>query len=170
MSNNLPPGWEAKWSAPHNRYHYVNHTTKTTQWEKPAAPRFQPKPATSLPSGWEAKWSAPHGWYYYVNHNTQKTQWEAPKQTNVTFSSQTTTQHSMRQTTGGTAYNISVSSESLMAEDEDEDTESKHKDQTVKLQQIYLSFVDDANHGFISFLKNNHTCHLFISFWNSRYR
>ena len=162
MSNNLPPGWEAKWSAPHNRYYYVNHGTKTTQWERPAAPRAQPKPPTSLPPGWQAKWSSPHGRYYYVNHNTKTTQWEAPK---VTFSSQTTTQHSMRQTTGGTAYNISaVSSES--AEDEDEENneangkfkwnnQAIHKEQTDKLQQIYLSFVDDGNQGFISYLKNN---------------
>lgn len=35
----LPPGWEQKKSAT-GRYYYVDHTTKTTQWERPAMRLF----------------------------------------------------------------------------------------------------------------------------------
>ncbi|XP_039270179.2 uncharacterized protein LOC120344918 [Styela clava] len=33
----LPPGWEAKWDPGSSRWFYINHATKTTQWEAPVA-------------------------------------------------------------------------------------------------------------------------------------
>jgi len=35
MSEGMPPGWEAKWDARIGRWYYVNHSTRTTQWEDP---------------------------------------------------------------------------------------------------------------------------------------
>ena len=31
----LPPGWSAKFDQRMNRWYYINHAAKTTQWEKP---------------------------------------------------------------------------------------------------------------------------------------
>lgn len=33
--NNLPPGWEMRWEPNAQRYYYVNHVEKVTQWEPP---------------------------------------------------------------------------------------------------------------------------------------
>jgi len=35
MSKGMPPGWEAKWHPHYSRWYYVNHSTRTTQWEDP---------------------------------------------------------------------------------------------------------------------------------------
>lgn len=99
----LPPGWEEKRDATGRRY-YVNHTTRTTQWERPTRstnagrtstseslrPRTQSTgsqssspastPTTSssrLPQGWEERVDA-NGRTYYVNHNSRTTQWDRP--------------------------------------------------------------------------------------------
>lgn len=91
MSNNLPPNWEAKWSAQHNRYYYVNHATKATQWQKPepavtmSSFSSNTTNTSSLPPNWEAKWSAQHNRYYYVNHVTKLTQWQKPESSQVRF-------------------------------------------------------------------------------------
>eukprot|EP00040_Diaphanoeca_grandis_P012617 m.63917 g.63917 ORF g.63917 m.63917 type:complete len:160 (+) comp23362_c3_seq2:125-604(+) len=34
----LPPGWEARLDKQSNKLYYINHTTKTTSWEKPTLP------------------------------------------------------------------------------------------------------------------------------------
>lgn len=84
MSSNLPPGWEAKWSAQHSRYYYVNHNTKKTQWTKPEPVVQQTFGGnTGLPTGWEAKWSEQYKRYYYVDHATKKTQWTKPELTSA---------------------------------------------------------------------------------------
>ena len=44
MSNELPPGWSAKFDPRMNRWYYINHNTKTTQWEKPVAQESSPYP------------------------------------------------------------------------------------------------------------------------------
>ena len=36
-STDLPEGWEAR-STTTGRYYYVNHHTRSTQWQKPTAP------------------------------------------------------------------------------------------------------------------------------------
>ncbi|XP_019628999.1 PREDICTED: NEDD4-like E3 ubiquitin-protein ligase WWP1 isoform X2 [Branchiostoma belcheri] len=62
----LPPGWETRID-PHGRAYYVDHTTRTTTWERP-----QP-----LPPGWERRVD-PRGRVYYVDHNTRTTTWQRP--------------------------------------------------------------------------------------------
>lgn len=63
----LPAGWEAK-KSPQGRTYFVNHVTKSTQWN-------DPRP---LPAGWEEKTDANHR-TYYVNHVGKTTQWEDPR-------------------------------------------------------------------------------------------
>uniref|UniRef100_A0A2C9JRW3 E3 ubiquitin-protein ligase n=1 Tax=Biomphalaria glabrata TaxID=6526 RepID=A0A2C9JRW3_BIOGL len=63
----LPPGWEQH-TDPSGRLYYVNHTTRTTQWNRPVE---------LLPLGWEERTDA-NGRFYYVNHTTRTTQWERP--------------------------------------------------------------------------------------------
>lgn len=48
MSNAMPPGWEAKWDPRIGRWYYVNHSTRTTQWEDPRlqAPQRPQTPQT----------------------------------------------------------------------------------------------------------------------------
>ena len=82
-SSGLPPNWEAKIDPGSGKMYYVNHTTKVTQWERPAAPASASTPApapaaASLPLDWEAKVDPTSGKTYYVNHKTKVTQWERP--------------------------------------------------------------------------------------------
>ncbi|CAN0103355.1 unnamed protein product, partial [Ectocarpus fasciculatus] len=75
----LPPGWSAKTTATGNVY-YENHVTKTTSWERPAAPAgpvAHASPPASLPPGWSAKTTST-GAVYYENHRTKTTSWERP--------------------------------------------------------------------------------------------
>ncbi|KAK3734003.1 hypothetical protein QZH41_009848 [Actinostola sp. cb2023] len=62
----LPPGWESRVD-PHGRIYYVDHTSRTTAWERP-----QP-----LPVGWERRTDS-RGRTYYVDHNTRTTTWQRP--------------------------------------------------------------------------------------------
>ncbi|ERL86970.1 hypothetical protein D910_04373 [Dendroctonus ponderosae] len=62
----LPPGWEMRFDTYGRRY-YVDHTTRSTSWERP-----QP-----LPQGWELR-RDPRGRVYYVDHNTRTTTWQRP--------------------------------------------------------------------------------------------
>ncbi|KAH9492348.1 neural precursor cell expressed, developmentally down-regulated [Bulinus truncatus] len=65
----LPPGWEQQ-TDPSGRVYYVNHTTRTTQWNRPTE-------SSSLPEGWEERTDA-NGRFYYVNHHSRSTQWDRP--------------------------------------------------------------------------------------------
>lgn len=67
----LPPGWEMRYDQFGRRY-YVDHTTRSTTWERP-------KP---LPTGWEAR-RDPRGRVYYVDHNTRTTTWQRPTVENI---------------------------------------------------------------------------------------
>ncbi|XP_042236301.1 E3 ubiquitin-protein ligase Su(dx)-like isoform X2 [Homarus americanus] len=67
----LPPGWEMRYDQYGRRY-YVDHTTRSTTWERP-------KP---LPAGWEAR-RDPRGRVYYVDHNTRTTTWQRPTVENI---------------------------------------------------------------------------------------
>ncbi|XP_065675179.1 E3 ubiquitin-protein ligase Itchy isoform X2 [Hydra vulgaris] len=62
----LPPGWERRVDQ-YNRVYYVDHTTRSTLWERP-------KP---LPAGWEMRVDG-RGRTYYVDHNTRTTTWQRP--------------------------------------------------------------------------------------------
>jgi hypothetical protein len=95
----VPPGWEKKVDPSSGRPFYVNHSTKTTQWEPPtgagvipaayvaqaaaipvaaaAAPHGAP-PAGNLPPGWEMKVDPATGDPFYINHKTKVTQWQHP--------------------------------------------------------------------------------------------
>lgn len=63
----IPPGWEIKYTADRKKY-YVDHNTKTTQWERPDMP---------LPPGWEQRQDC-NGKVYYMDHNTRTTTWQRP--------------------------------------------------------------------------------------------
>lgn len=62
----LPAGWEQRVD-PHGRIYYVDHTSKTTAWERPRP----------LPPGWERRTDS-RGRTYYVDHNTRTTTWQRP--------------------------------------------------------------------------------------------
>ncbi|KAF1769544.1 hypothetical protein GCK72_001361 [Caenorhabditis remanei] len=64
----LPEGWEMRFDQ-YGRKYYVDHTTKSTTWERPST---QP-----LPQGWEMR-RDPRGRVYYVDHNTRTTTWQRP--------------------------------------------------------------------------------------------
>ena len=64
----LPEGWEIRFDQ-YGRKYYVDHTTKSTTWERPSS--------TPLPSGWEMR-RDPRGRVYYVDHNTRTTTWQRP--------------------------------------------------------------------------------------------
>jgi len=99
----LPPGWEMA-KAPNAQIYFMNHITKTTQWEDPrkaiqqqmlnqlngtASPRssavsspvpdgqggLQPGP---LPQGWEQS-VTPEGEVYFIHHVTKRTTWYDPR-------------------------------------------------------------------------------------------
>ncbi|VDD88272.1 unnamed protein product [Enterobius vermicularis] len=64
----LPEGWELRFDV-YGRKYYVDHTTKSTTWERPTN--------NPLPSGWEMR-RDPRGRVYYVDHNTRTTTWQRP--------------------------------------------------------------------------------------------
>lgn len=63
----LPHGWESE-RTPDGQVYFLNHLTKTTQWEDPRI----------LPKGWE-QGVTPEGEIYFIDHNTQRTQWHDPR-------------------------------------------------------------------------------------------
>ncbi|CAM9261639.1 unnamed protein product [Pylaiella littoralis] len=104
----LPPDWEAK-SLPDGRVVYINHVTKTTQWNKPQVVAAKPDQAsdkvtsdffssTPFSNAGSARqdssraddeeeelpsgWSAittPTGEVYYLNHANKSTTWDKPR-------------------------------------------------------------------------------------------
>lgn len=102
----LPPGWE-KAKTPTGQVYFMNHITKTTQWEDPrkqqplnaSLPQINttsselqppttspPSPSRSdsedlgpLPEGWE-QGKTDSGEVYYINHVEKKTTWFDPRQ------------------------------------------------------------------------------------------
>ena len=97
----LPPGWEAT-KTPSGQIYFMNHITKTTQWEDPRiqmqqqatldsqahqqaqAHLMQQQPSGAgnnlapLPQGWEQGVTR-DGEVYFINHNTKKTTWYDPR-------------------------------------------------------------------------------------------
>ena len=67
-STMLPGGWEARQDRT-GRLYFVNHNTKSTQWE-------DPRP---LPLGWEVKYDERLKRKYYVDHNSKTTAWTDPR-------------------------------------------------------------------------------------------
>uniref|UniRef100_A0ABM5EUN2 E3 ubiquitin-protein ligase n=2 Tax=Pogona vitticeps TaxID=103695 RepID=A0ABM5EUN2_9SAUR len=70
----LPPGWEKRQD--NGRVYYVNHNTRTTQWEDPRTQGMIQEPA--LPAGWEMKYTNEQV-RYFVDHNTRTTTFKDPR-------------------------------------------------------------------------------------------
>ena len=84
----LPPGWEETRTQDGQLY-YMNHITKSTQWEDPRVtePRGQSNghlpqigggPNGPLPNGWE-QGVTNEGEIYFIDHQTHRTQWHDPR-------------------------------------------------------------------------------------------
>uniref|UniRef100_A0A4W3JNK0 E3 ubiquitin-protein ligase n=1 Tax=Callorhinchus milii TaxID=7868 RepID=A0A4W3JNK0_CALMI len=70
----LVPGWEKRQD--NGRVYFVNHNTRTTQWEDPRTQgMIQESP---LPPGWEMKYTS-EGVRYFVDHNTRSTTFKDPR-------------------------------------------------------------------------------------------
>ncbi|KAK4476301.1 hypothetical protein MN116_001503 [Schistosoma mekongi] len=66
----LPPGWERRFDKSTQKYYFVNHKCKITQWEDPrerGMDETQP-----LPPGWEKRYTA-QGQRFFIDHNTHTT-------------------------------------------------------------------------------------------------
>uniref|UniRef100_H2RZZ8 E3 ubiquitin-protein ligase n=1 Tax=Takifugu rubripes TaxID=31033 RepID=H2RZZ8_TAKRU len=71
----LPPGWERRVDS-NDRVYFVNHNTKTTQWEDPRTQGLQNE--DPLPEGWEIRYTR-EGVRYFVDHNTRTTTFSDPR-------------------------------------------------------------------------------------------
>ncbi|KAM8822887.1 NEDD4-like E3 ubiquitin-protein ligase WWP1 isoform 1-T2 [Spinachia spinachia] len=71
----LPPGWERRVDS-NDRVYFVNHSTKTTQWEDPRTQGLQNE--DPLPEGWEIRYTR-EGVRYFVDHNTRTTTFSDPR-------------------------------------------------------------------------------------------
>ncbi|KRZ73627.1 NEDD4-like E3 ubiquitin-protein ligase WWP2 [Trichinella papuae] len=100
----LPEGWERRQDPASGRFYYLNHNTRTTQWEHPLqsnsiaswmgywlhfrryyidhntmSTTWERPINVPLPQGWELRYD-PFGRVYYVDHNTRTTTWQRPTQ------------------------------------------------------------------------------------------
>ncbi|XP_073406647.1 NEDD4-like E3 ubiquitin-protein ligase WWP1 isoform X1 [Dendrobates tinctorius] len=71
----LPPGWERRVDST-DRVYFVNHNTKTTQWEDPRTQGLQNE--DPLPEGWEIRYTR-EGVKYFVDHNLKTTTFSDPR-------------------------------------------------------------------------------------------
>ncbi|KAK0141817.1 NEDD4-like E3 ubiquitin-protein ligase WWP1 [Merluccius polli] len=72
----LPPGWAERRVDSNDRVYFVNHNTKTTQWEDPRTQGLQNE--EPLPEGWEIRYTR-EGVRYFVDHNTRTTTFNDPR-------------------------------------------------------------------------------------------
>uniref|UniRef100_A0A7N8XH25 E3 ubiquitin-protein ligase n=1 Tax=Mastacembelus armatus TaxID=205130 RepID=A0A7N8XH25_9TELE len=70
----LPPGWEKRQD--NGRVYFVNHNTRTTQWDDPRTQGMIKE--HPLPPGWEMKYTA-EGVRYFVDHNLRTTTFKDPR-------------------------------------------------------------------------------------------
>ncbi|XP_053569048.1 E3 ubiquitin-protein ligase Itchy homolog [Bombina bombina] len=71
----LPNGWEKRTDL-NGRVYFVNHSTRTTQWEDPRSQgQLNEKP---LPEGWEMRFTV-DGVPYFVDHNRRTTTYIDPR-------------------------------------------------------------------------------------------
>uniref|UniRef100_A0A3B4B9G6 E3 ubiquitin-protein ligase n=1 Tax=Periophthalmus magnuspinnatus TaxID=409849 RepID=A0A3B4B9G6_9GOBI len=70
----LPPGWEKRQD--NGRMYFVNHNTRTTQWDDPRTQGLVKE--HPLPPGWEMKYT-PEGVRYFVDHNSRTTTFKDPR-------------------------------------------------------------------------------------------
>jgi len=76
----LEEPWEAKKQPNTGRCYYVNHRTKTSQWEDPRT--FGLELTLRPPDGWQAT-TASDGTRYFINHTTKRTSWDPWQAENV---------------------------------------------------------------------------------------
>ncbi|XP_061678288.1 NEDD4-like E3 ubiquitin-protein ligase WWP2 isoform X4 [Syngnathoides biaculeatus] len=70
----LPHGWEKRQD--NGRMYFVNHNTRTTQWDDPRTQGMIKE--HPLPPGWEMKYTA-EGVRYFVDHNSRTTTFKDPR-------------------------------------------------------------------------------------------
>uniref|UniRef100_A0A3Q2R1B7 E3 ubiquitin-protein ligase n=1 Tax=Fundulus heteroclitus TaxID=8078 RepID=A0A3Q2R1B7_FUNHE len=70
----LPAGWEKRQD--NGRVYFVNHNTRTTQWDDPRTQGMIKE--HPLPPGWEMKYTA-EGVRYFVDHNSRTTTFKDPR-------------------------------------------------------------------------------------------
>ncbi|ODQ65142.1 HECT-domain-containing protein [Nadsonia fulvescens var. elongata DSM 6958] len=91
--NELPAGWEQRYT-PEGRPYFVDHSTRTTTWVDPRRQQYirmyapntsgvsvQQQPVSQLgplPSGWEMRLTNTAR-VYFVDHNTKTTTWDDPR-------------------------------------------------------------------------------------------
>lgn len=68
LANGLPALWDVRKDRT-GRIYYINHVTKSTQWN-------DPRP---FPEGWERKFDEARKLPYFVNHRAKSTQWQDPR-------------------------------------------------------------------------------------------
>uniref|UniRef100_A0A8C4QCQ3 E3 ubiquitin-protein ligase n=1 Tax=Eptatretus burgeri TaxID=7764 RepID=A0A8C4QCQ3_EPTBU len=71
----LPDGWEKRVENS-GRVYFVNHNTRTTQWEDPRTQGIVSE--EPLPEGWEMRYTN-EGVRYFVDHNTRTTTFQDPR-------------------------------------------------------------------------------------------
>lgn len=71
----LPENWERRWK--NNRFYFINHKTKTTQWEDP---RIQGRVGEGpLPDGWDMA-TTEEGVRYFIDHKNKTTTFQDPRE------------------------------------------------------------------------------------------
>nr|CAB3267777.1 NEDD4-like E3 ubiquitin-protein ligase WWP1 [Phallusia mammillata] len=71
----LPKGWEQRTEA-NGRAYFVNHNTRTTQWEDPRTQGMVNE--APIPPGWEMQYTD-EGVRYFVDHNKKTTTFQDPR-------------------------------------------------------------------------------------------
>lgn len=82
----LPDGWERRLDSSQQRAYFINHRTRTTQWEDPRTQGALSMSAADeeyvskepLPANWEVK-STAEGRTYFVDHNNKITTYDDPR-------------------------------------------------------------------------------------------
>uniref|UniRef100_A0AAY4DF15 E3 ubiquitin-protein ligase n=1 Tax=Denticeps clupeoides TaxID=299321 RepID=A0AAY4DF15_9TELE len=73
----VPPSARTEKRQDNGRVYFVNHNTRTTQWEDPRTQGMIQEPP--LPPGWEMKYTT-EGVRYFVDHNSRTTTFKDPRQ------------------------------------------------------------------------------------------
>ncbi|EMD32209.1 hypothetical protein CERSUDRAFT_118840 [Gelatoporia subvermispora B] len=79
-SEDLPEGWEERYTPAGNRY-FVDHNTRSTSWVDPRIRTASGKTLAELgplPDGWEIRMNE-ESKIYFVNHNDKTTSWTDPR-------------------------------------------------------------------------------------------
>ncbi|KRY86333.1 NEDD4-like E3 ubiquitin-protein ligase WWP2 [Trichinella pseudospiralis] len=72
----LPEGWERRQDPASGRFYYLNHNTRTTQWEHPL--QSNSLLTEELPPGWDTGYTS-EGIQFFIDHNTRTTTYNDPR-------------------------------------------------------------------------------------------